>query len=112
VKTMQGDTPLTLNWRCYPSLVEKLGLHRKSARHLDALTGVVGALLTSSDHRSLSSLAGEEHRPAGSAAGFRPFRRFFTAALHRVRRPSKEIDRSQRAAALLGLTKQTRARHF
>lgn len=45
----ERDYPLSLNWHCDPSLIEKLGLQANSARHVDALTGVIGALLIAAE---------------------------------------------------------------
>jgi hypothetical protein len=65
VKIMHADTPLTLNWHCDPSLIEKLGLRPKSARHLDALTGVVGALLTAAEAAQWISYSRNRNRYSG-----------------------------------------------
>ena len=57
-----------------------------------------------SDHRlALSEIA----RAADTAAKLRNFRRLFAAAPHGADRASRKIGRSQRAAALLRLSKQT-----
>ena len=46
VETIHRDTPLTLNWHCDPSLIDKLGLRPKTPRYFEAVSGVLGALLT------------------------------------------------------------------
>jgi hypothetical protein len=65
VKTMNGDTPLALDWHCEPCLIEKLGLRPKNARELDALTGVIGALLTAAEAGRWVSYSRNRNRYSG-----------------------------------------------
>ena len=65
METMHGDTPLTLNWRCDQSLIAKLGLWPKKAQHLDAVTGVIGALLTAAETGQWVSYSRNRNRYSG-----------------------------------------------
>jgi hypothetical protein len=65
MKTARSDTPLTLNWHCDPSLIEKLGLRPKSALQLEAMTGVIGALLTTAETGQWISYSRNRNRYSG-----------------------------------------------
>ena len=63
--TIERDSPLTLNWQCDPSLIDQLGLHPKTARRSEAMSGVLGALSTAAETDRWVSYSRNRNRYSG-----------------------------------------------